>query len=75
MGYFTSLDIGASALTAQRLRMDTISQNIANANTTRTDNGTPYRRRLVVFEEKSPNIPFSEYFSESSRDRYIGSGC
>ena len=74
MGYFTSLEIGASALTAQRLRMDTISQNIANANTTRTDKGTPYRRRLVVFEEKSPNIPFSEYLSKSSKDRYIGSG-
>ena len=74
MGYFTSLEIGASALTAQRLRMDTISQNIANANTTRTDKGTPYRRRLVVFEEKAPNIPFSEYLSKSSRDRYIGSG-
>ncbi|NJD02836.1 MAG: flagellar basal body rod protein FlgC [Ruminiclostridium sp.] len=74
MGYFTSLEIGASALTAQRLRMDTISQNIANANTTRTDKGTPYRRRLVIFEEKSPDIPFSEYLSKSSRDRYIGSG-
>lgn len=74
MGYFTSLEIGASALTAQRLRMDTISQNIANANTTRTDKGTPYRRRLVIFEEKSPEIPFSEYLSKSSKDRYIGSG-
>lgn len=74
MGYFTSLEIGASALTAQRLRMDTISQNIANANTTRTEKGTPYRRRLVVFEEKGPNVPFSEYLSKSSRDRYIGSG-
>lgn len=74
MGYFTSLEIGASALTAQRLRMDTISQNIANANTTRTDKGTPYRRRLVVFEEKSPDVPFSEYLSKSSKEKYIGSG-
>lgn len=74
MGYFSSLEIGASALTAQRLRMDTISQNIANASTTRTDKGTPYRRRLVVFEEKTPDVPFSEYLSRSSRERYIGSG-
>ena len=74
MGYFSSLEIGASALTAQRLRMDTISQNIANANTTRTDKGTPYRRRMVVFEEKTSTVPFSEYLSKSSRDRYIGSG-
>ena len=74
MGYFTSLEIGASALTAQRLRMDTISQNIANAGTTRTDKGTPYRRKLVIFEEKGSNIPFSEYLSKSSRDKYVGSG-
>ncbi len=74
MGYFSSLEASASALTAQRLWMDTISQNIANASTTRTDKGTPYRRRLVVFEEKTPDVPFSEYLSRSSRERYIGSG-
>ena len=74
MGYFSSLEASASALTAQRLWMDTISQNIANASTTRTDKGTPYRRRLVVFEEKTPDVPFSEYLSRSSRERFIGSG-
>lgn len=74
MGYFGALDIGASALTAQRLRMDTISQNIANANTTRTENGTPYRRRLVVFEEKSQGTPFSEYLTNSSKERFTGKG-
>lgn len=73
MGYFGALDIGASALTAQRLRMDTISQNIANANTTRTENGTPYRRREVIFEEK-PGTPFSEYLTDSSKERFIGKG-
>lgn len=74
MSYFGALDIGASALTAQRLRMDTISQNIANANTTRTENGVPYRRRLVIFEEKSQGLPFSEYLTASSRERYVGKG-
>lgn len=74
MGYFSSLDIGASALTAQRLRMDTISQNIANVNTTRTENGGPYRRKAVIFEEKSPNVPFSEYLSESSKEKFVGNG-
>jgi flagellar basal-body rod protein FlgC len=74
MSYFGALDIGASALTAQRLRMDTISQNIANAGTTRTEDGTPYRRRLVVFEETSQGIPFSEYLSASSRERYLAKG-
>ncbi len=74
MGYFGALGIGASALTAQRLRMDTISQNIANANTTRTVDGTPYRRRLVVFQERSQGIPFSEYLTASSKERYVGKG-
>lgn len=74
MGYFGALDIGASALTAERLRMDTISQNIANANTTRTEDGTPYRRRIVVFQEQSGGLPFSEYLSNSSKEMYLGKG-
>lgn len=73
MGYFGSLDVSSSALTAQRLRMDTISQNIANVNTTRTEDGTPYRRKVVVFEEKSPETPFSEYLNESSK-KVVGGG-
>lgn len=74
MGYFNSLDVGASALSAQRLRMDLISQNIANANTTRTENGTPYRRKVAVFEERSSSVPFSDYLSEQSKDKYLGNG-
>lgn len=73
MGYFSSLNIGATGLTAQRLRMDTISQNIANVNTTRTENGTPYRRKVVVFEEKSPDTSFSEYLNDSSK-KLVGTG-
>jgi flagellar basal-body rod protein FlgC len=48
---FDALDIGASALTAQRVRMDTIAGNVANINTTRNAHGqrVPYRRRFVVF--------------------------
>lgn len=52
MGMFLGIDTSASGLTAERLRMDVISNNIANANTTRTDAGTPYRRRYVVFEPR-----------------------
>ncbi len=74
MGFFGALDIGASALTAERLRMDTISQNIANANSTRTEDGTPYRRRIVVFQEQSNGIPFSQYLSDSSKKQYLGKG-
>jgi len=66
VGYFNSIDIAASALTAQRLRMDIISQNIANSETTRTEDGTAYRRRIVVFREKENTKPFSQYLAESS---------
>ncbi|MFW5962075.1 MAG: flagellar basal body rod protein FlgC [bacterium] len=48
---FNNFDVSASGLTAQRLRMDVIADNIANVNTTRTENGEPYRRKMPVFEE------------------------
>lgn len=51
MSFLSSLNISGSALTAQRLRLDTISENIANMNATRTAKGGPYRRKTVVFEE------------------------
>ncbi len=54
-GLCNSLNISASGLTAQSLRIDTISQNIANVNTTRDQNGKPYRRKTVVFAEKGTN--------------------
>jgi flagellar basal-body rod protein FlgC len=56
---FSTLDINASALLAQRTRLDTIAQNIANARTTRDANGrvSPYRRRFVVFQSGQPGNP------------------
>ena len=56
---FDALDISSSALTAQRIRMDTIAGNVANANTTRDAAGkpNPYRRRAVVFATGQPNNP------------------
>ena len=53
MGLFDSFDISASGMSAERYRMDIISQNVANAETTRTEDGTPYVRKVVTFEEKS----------------------
>lgn len=73
MGMFTSFDINASGMTAQRYRMDIISQNLANANTTRTEDGTPYRRKVVTFEEKGSQTPFSHVLNKA-RDKYSGSG-
>lgn len=52
MGVFRSLSISASALTAERLRMDVIAENLANANTTRTAEGGPYRRKVPIFEPR-----------------------
>lgn len=52
MSFLSSLDISASALTAERYRMDVITQNIANEKTTMTEDGTPYRRKQVIFEER-----------------------
>jgi flagellar basal-body rod protein FlgC len=50
MADFSSLDVSASGLSAQRRRMDVIAENIANAETTRTAAGGPYRRQQVVFQ-------------------------
>lgn len=52
MAFLNSLNISGSGLTAQKLRMNVIAQNIANASTTRTENGQPYRRKLVVLQAK-----------------------
>jgi len=52
---FKGIDISASGLTAQRLRMDLISGNIANAETTRDEDGNTYRRKVAVFREKLSN--------------------
>jgi len=50
MAFMSSFDISGYGLSAQRVRVDTISSNIANANTTRTAEGGPYRRQSVIFK-------------------------
>ena len=52
MSVLGGMNISASGMSAQRLRLDIISQNIANVNTTRDENGNVYRRKTVVFAEK-----------------------
>lgn len=49
MSVFKTFRIAASGLTAERLRMDTIANNLANANTTRSADGGPYRRQVPIF--------------------------
>ena len=54
MGMFDSMHVSASGLAAERLRMDVIAQNLANANSTRGPDGQPYRRHEVIF--RSDNV-------------------
>lgn len=72
MGLFQSFDISATGMTAQRYRTDIIAENIANVNTTSTESGGPYRRKIVTFEEKTVT-PFNEYYNHY-RNRAIGNG-
>jgi flagellar basal-body rod protein FlgC len=50
MNYLNALNISGSGMTAQKLRMDVMAQNIANSDVTRTQRGGPYRRRLTVLQ-------------------------
>jgi flagellar basal-body rod protein FlgC len=52
MGLFSSMNIAASGLTAERVRLDVIADNIANVNTTRTTEGGPFRRSRVIFRPR-----------------------
>ena len=68
MGIFQSFNISATGMTAQRFRTDIIAENIANVNTTSTESGGPYRRKIVTFQEKDVT-PFSQYFSYSKTEQ------
>lgn len=75
MSMFSAFNINASGLTAQRYRMDVISENVANANTTRTADGTPYRRKVVTFAEKGGQTTFSRVLGEAAYNHgYTGQG-
>ena len=51
-GFYNTIEVSASALSAERLAMDVIANNIANANTTRTPQGGAFKRQLVIFAQK-----------------------
>lgn len=75
MGLFQSFDICATGMTAQRFRMDVIAENIANVSTTRTEDGTPYRRKIVTFQEKELNDSLSfQNMLKKSQAAYEGNG-
>ena len=65
--FLSSFDISGYGLSAQRVRVNTISSNIANANTTRTDEGGPYRRREVVFRAFDFNKVLNEKLGKNNQ--------
>ena len=74
MSFLNALNISASGMTAERMRLDIAAENIANINTTRTENGGPYRRKMVVFEPIEENSFASAFRSELSRQSSNGGG-
>lgn len=70
---FSSFNISASGLTAQRLRLDIIANNLANVETTRTEAGGPYRRQVAVFAARQDNT-FGRYMDQALAERSPGQG-
>ena len=74
---FSSMAVSASGLTAQRKRMDLIANNLANASTTRSEEGGPYKRQDVVFTEKinsngqEAGVEIKEVFVDPTAPRLI----
>ena len=72
MDFLSSLNISGSGLTAQKLRMDVISQNIANAEVTRTEDGTPYRRKMVVLSSINGGSSFRDALDKATKVKTSG---
>lgn len=70
MDFITALDMGASALSAERTHINIISMNLANAKTTRTAEGGPYRRRSVIMESTPVDAPFAKQM-QSALDKEL----
>lgn len=72
-GMFSSIDISATGLSAQRRRMDAIAENIANVNTTRTPEGGPYRRRISIFHEDRQGVDTIKLIKDPDRKMEMAS--
>ena len=62
MSLFSAISVGASGMAAQRARAELLVENLANAETTRTPDGGPYRRKDAVFESTDVSSPFASIF-------------
>jgi len=65
MSFLDGLKISSSALAAERVRMNVISSNLANANTTRTEEGGPYKRKDVVFTARDTGTTFDNLMRQA----------
>jgi len=74
MGLFTSINIAATGMSAERLRTDVISDNIANASTTRTQDGGAFRRSRVVLAQKENGVDWRTAFTPEEISRGTGAG-
>jgi len=72
MDFLQSMDISSSGMTAQRSRLNVISMNLANANTTRTDEGTAYRRKTVIFKTQDIDNSFEAQLKDSIDKKVYG---
>ena len=72
MDIFTTFDIAASGLKAQQTRLSTISSNLANAETTSTPEGGPYKKKSVVFQTE--RVPFQRHLSASMQNQRHSEG-
>jgi flagellar basal-body rod protein FlgC len=69
---FSVLSVGASGMSAQRARAELLAENLANAETTRTPEGGPYRRKDAVFETTPISSPFASVFGSELQSTGVG---
>lgn len=74
MGMFSAINIASSGLTAQRLRQDVIADNIANAETTRSTDGGPFRRSRVILRPRVPQPYWRGPFTPDALQQNLGNG-
>ena len=74
MSLFGTLSVSASGMAAQRARAELLVENLANADTTRTPEGGPYRRKDVVFESQDVASPFASLFESQINQHSVGVG-
>ena len=72
MSFLSTLNIVGSGLTSQQLRLDVIAENVTNSNTTRTENGETYRRKMVVLESQAGRDSFRAAMARAQRASNAG---